>query len=294
MDKKCENCGCACENCGCKNGKCGTCACDCSKCEGTHCQKKCCMRKGRGIKIMVAALLLASGPMVAGYLISSSLQSGATADKSIEVMVSAEKEVKADDAVWKINFQGTSNELAPLHEKYVKDRELIMNFLKEKGFQEDEIDAGAPAILDLKSLEWGKEKQEGDRYVMKARIKVNTKNITAVKAASKSTAELLKQGVILAAQERYSEDANPKYYIKNTDAVEQQLYEQATQKGLELAKQMSVNLGVKLKGIRQIVQDKSFEIYNNEGIATGYPNFNALKGATKKAKVELKMKFNIE
>lgn len=285
---------CNCDNCTCTEGKCLNCACDCTKCVGQGGKMQCCWKGGRSAKILLAALLLASGPMVAGYFISHAIKSGPVADRSIEVPITSERDVKADYGDFRIRFQATSNEIVPLHEKYIKDRDLIVGFLKSKGFTDEDIDVGAPAIVDLKSLEWGKEKLEAERYVMKARVKVTTKNIDAIKAAAKATDDLLKQGVILADKERFSEEVNPRYYLKEKELLERELYSQAVEKGKELAKQMAENLGVKITGIRSVTQERPMEIFSSDSVQTDYQNTSSLKGSTKKAKLHLRMKFNVE
>lgn len=286
MDKKCESCGCACKDCKCSEGQCKSCGCE-DKC----CKKKC----GRGIKMMIAALLLASGPMVAGYLVGHAIKSGPVSDRYIEVNVGAEKEVKADFIVWRIDFQNTSSDMNILHDKFIKDRDAIVAFLKIKGFKLEELDVGGPRITDLQSLEYGKEKHEGDRYLIKARIKVSSSNLEMIEKAVSSADELLKQGIVLGTSSVFADrdgDSNPKYFFKDSIKTERALYGEAISQGRELAAQMADNLHVTLGKLRQVIQDKPMEIFGNESLNHETWDGSAFKGPIKIAKVQLKLKFD--
>lgn len=287
-------CGCACENCTCAGGDCKNCGCGEGKCtQGACCKKKC----GR-LKILVAALLLASGPMVAGYFVGNAIKSGPIADRHIEVNVSAEKEVKSDYIVWRIDFQNTSNDMMALHDKFMKDRGIIINFLNSKGFKPEQFDLGSPRIVDLQSLEYGKEKHEGDRYVMKSRVKVTAQDSKIIEGALGAMDELLKQGIVLSSGGVFGGDrdgdGNPKYFFKDSLETENALYGEAIHQGVVLAKQMAENLGVKLGKLRQVIQDKPMEILGNESMPERRWDDSAFNGPIKVAKVQLKIRFDVE
>lgn len=259
----------------------------CNACGESSC--KCCPRKkcGRKVALCVAALILASGPMVAGYFVSQGLKSGHVDDRSIELMVASEKEVKADFVVWRIPFQDTSSNIGALREKYVKDRDAILAYLKEKGFKDEEIDKGSPQVTDLQSLEW-KEKHQGDRYIIKSNVKITSHNVGSVDTALAGVSDLMKQGILLTQEE----SVNPKYFLKDSLALERELYDDALHQGKELAKQIAGNLGVKLGNLRQCTQGEPMHIFGNEDTSDSYNS--AFKGPVKIARLNVKIKFDVK
>ena len=59
----------------------------------------------------------------------------------VEVKGLSEKIVKADVAIWNLNFDIKSNDIDSLYADIERNTATIKNFLKEKGFEESEINA---------------------------------------------------------------------------------------------------------------------------------------------------------
>jgi len=109
----------------------------------------------------------------------------------VEVRGLSEKIVKADVAIWSINFDVRSNDIDSLYAGIAKNTAAIQKFMQDKGFEVSEINVAPVNIYQ--------DTYEGSlfRYNSSAQLSVYTKKVDLVKSASKDTLSLVKQGVTL-------------------------------------------------------------------------------------------------
>lgn len=109
----------------------------------------------------------------------------------VEVKGLSEKIVKADVAIWSLNFEVKSNNIDLLYSDIEKNISAIKNFLKEKGFEDGEINI-APVNIYQDTY-----KDALFRYNSNTQLSVYTKKVDLVRSASKDTLLLVKKGVTL-------------------------------------------------------------------------------------------------
>lgn len=109
----------------------------------------------------------------------------------VEVKGLSERIVKADVAIWSLNFEVKSNNIDSLYAEIARNTEVIKSFLKEKGFEESEINV-APVNIYQDTY-----KEALFRYNSNTQLSVYTKKVDLVRSASKETLLLVKQGVTL-------------------------------------------------------------------------------------------------
>lgn len=109
----------------------------------------------------------------------------------VEVKGLSEKIVKADVAIWSINFDVKSNDIDSLYAGIAKNTATIQKFLTDKGFEALEINIAPVNIYQ--------DTYSGSlfRYNASAQLSVYTKKVDLVKSTSKDTLSLVKQGVTL-------------------------------------------------------------------------------------------------
>jgi hypothetical protein len=108
-----------------------------------------------------------------------------------EVKGLSEKIVKADTAIWSMSFDIKSNSIESLYADIEKNDTIIKNFLKEKGFEEAEINI-APVNIYQDTY-----KDAAFRYNSNNQVSVYTKKVDLAKTASNETLLLVKKGVVL-------------------------------------------------------------------------------------------------
>jgi hypothetical protein len=109
----------------------------------------------------------------------------------VEVKGLSEKIVKADTAIWSMSFDVKSNDIDSLYSGIEKNIETIKAFLKEKGFDEKEINV-APVNIYQDTY-----KDSAFRYNSNNQVSVYTKKVDQAKSASNNTLLLVKKGVVL-------------------------------------------------------------------------------------------------
>ena len=109
----------------------------------------------------------------------------------VEVKGLSEKIVKADTAVWSLSFEIKSNSVDTLYSDIEKNITTIKIFLKEKGFEDGEINI-APVNIYQDTF-----KDSAFRYNSNNQVSVYTKKVDQAKVASNETLLFVKRGVVL-------------------------------------------------------------------------------------------------
>lgn len=109
----------------------------------------------------------------------------------VEVKGLSEKIVKADTAIWTMSFEVKSNDVDSLYRDIEKNIAIIKTFLKEKGFEDNEINI-APVNINQDTY-----KEAVFRYNSTNQVAVYTKKVDLAKAASNETLLLVKKGMVL-------------------------------------------------------------------------------------------------
>lgn len=109
----------------------------------------------------------------------------------VEVKGLSEKIVKADVAIWNLNFDVKSNDIDALYSDIERNTNAIKSFLKEKGFEDAEINI-APINIYQDTY-----RDAAFRYNSSNQMSVYTDKVDLVKATSKETLALVKRGVTL-------------------------------------------------------------------------------------------------
>lgn len=109
----------------------------------------------------------------------------------VEVKGLAEKIVKADVAIWSMNFEVKSNDIDKLYSDIDKNTLAIRSFLTEKGFEASEINVAPVNVYQdtyTNSL---------FRYNSNVQLSVYTNKVDLIRSASQDTLDLIKKGVTL-------------------------------------------------------------------------------------------------
>ena len=109
----------------------------------------------------------------------------------VEVKGLSERIVKADVAIWTMNFEVKSNNIDSLYADIEKNTSAINKFLQEKGFEAPEINV-APVNIYQDTY-----REALFRYNSNTQLSVYTKKVDLVRSASKDTLLLVKSGVTL-------------------------------------------------------------------------------------------------
>jgi uncharacterized protein len=138
----------------------------------------------------ISGALIVFAILISGALFISA-QSFSKQGSYVEVKGLSERIVKADTAIWSMGFEVKSNDVDTLYADIEKNINTIKTFLKEKGFEDSEINI-APVNIYQDTY-----RDASFRYNSNNNISVYTKKVDLAKSISNETLLLVKKGVVL-------------------------------------------------------------------------------------------------
>jgi hypothetical protein len=205
------------------------------------------MSEGHGR--VIAAALLALGVAAAGGLVGHGLFEARATERTVTVKGLSEREVEADLAFWPITFTATANDLAAAQARIDRDAGRIRAFLRERGFEDAEIQSGPPTVTD-RMAEGGFGNQPLERYVVRGLLTVRSPKVAKVREASGDTAQLVAGGVALVRDY----DARTQYLFTHLETIKPEMIVEATRDARSAAEQFARDSGSRVGAIRTAQQ----------------------------------------
>ncbi|MGD2131232.1 MAG: SIMPL domain-containing protein [Maricaulaceae bacterium] len=205
--------------------------------------------EGPGIAAgLLAAFLIALGLAVSGVMISDGIVHARTVDRRVTVKGLAEREVRANLAVWPMTVAATGDELAAVQAEIDADVAALEAFLVGKGFDEAEISLGLLRVEDRVAMSWNAEIPPGGRYRIEQPVRVRSANVDLVAQASRELGEVVRQGVVLSGWDA------PSFVFNRLNDIKPDMLQEATLNAREAAMQFADQSGASLGGIREANQ----------------------------------------
>lgn len=191
------------------------------------------------------ALGLATG----GYFIGHGLLKARSSERFVTVKGLAEREVKADLAIWPLVFAVTADDLVTLQSRADDSARKIRTFL-ERDFRDEPLSVSAPRVQDREAQGVMREQANLSRYVAEVTVTLRTGRVDAVKAALERSGELVKQGVAIV--QNY--EARTDYLFTQLDEIKPEMIATATRDARHAAEQFASDSGSKVGAIRHAQQ----------------------------------------
>jgi hypothetical protein len=199
--------------------------------------------------LALAAGVLALGVAAAGGFVGRGLFEARATERTVTVKGLAEREVDADLAFWPISFSATADELGAAQARIDRDAERIRAFLRERGFEDAEVQSGPPTVTD-RMAEGGYRDQGLERYVVRGVLTVRSPKIDRVRAASGDTAKLVADGVVLVRDY----EVRTQYLFTKLEAIKPEMIAEATGDARRAAEQFAHDSGSRVGAIRTAQQ----------------------------------------
>lgn len=195
------------------------------------------------------ALLLSGGIAYAGYAIGCGIHSISAAQRSISVRGFAEREVKADLAIWNIGTVATGNDLAAVQNKVESDRDTIQKYLNDNGIGNDEIIELPTSMTDLLARDYRSDNSAESRYIVNSGLRVRSNKVDVVKELSG-----LKIGALIKANVTLKENQQPVYLYTKLKDIKPEMVAEATKDARAAASQFAKDSGAHLGGMKSASQ----------------------------------------
>jgi hypothetical protein len=208
---------------------------------------------------LILGVCILLGLAFLGFFLGSSAIKFKEYERTVTVKGLSEKECPADVALWPIHFSSANNDLAELYASIEKDSNDIIEFLKDNGFEKQEITVSPPGIIDKLSQGYEKSRIEF-RYTGTQTITVYSKKIKDVRATMNKLAALGKKGIVFTGD---SYQNSTEYLFTRLNEIKPVMVEEATTKAREVAEKFAKDSNSKLGKIKKARQGQ-FSINNRD------------------------------
>lgn len=199
-----------------------------------------------------ASAILSAGLIIAALILGQSAIRFKKLDRSVVVKGLAEMEVEATLAIWPITFNEAGNNLSDLQSALEDKQTIILEFLKENGFADEEISIGMINISDQKANFYGGGNQYIEyRYVGRAQMTVRTDQIDRMTKAITRLTDLVGKGIALN-QDQYMSQVQ--YLFTELNSIKPQMIEEATKNAREAAEKFAIDSDSKVGKIKRATQ----------------------------------------
>lgn len=201
----------------------------------------------------IESLILALGIALAGLFTYLGFRAFATRDRIVSVRGLAEREVPADHVIWPIVYKTTGNDLPTLYADLHAAAGRIEQFLIHNGIAKDDINTGAPQIVDLKADRYttSADNARRDRYNVTIVLTVSSGKVKEVRGLMARMGELLKQGIAISAGDY---DSQIQYKFNGLNRIKPQMIEEATRNARQAADKFAKDSESKLGKIKSASQ----------------------------------------
>jgi hypothetical protein len=140
--------------------------------------------------LRIPAIIITLGIVVVGIIIFLAAGNFSGQGKYVEVKGLSEKIVKANQGVWSMSLEIKSNDVDDLYTQITNNTGAITSFLREKGFEDSEINT-APVNVYQDTY-----REALYRYNASLTMSVYTDKVDLLREVSQETAPLIKEGIV--------------------------------------------------------------------------------------------------
>ncbi len=203
---------------------------------------------------VVLSLGVCVGLIGGAAVVGSSLREIRKGERYVTVKGAAERDVKADLALWPIKVRVAGNNLTEASRSMEETRRKVLSFLSEKGFGPEEIANQDLRVADRQASDFGPANlKDMLRYMLEATISIRSKDVDKVQKVSQMTDELVRAGVVLSSRNDW-QGSGPKFIFSELNKVKPALMAEATKNAREAATQFASDSGSKVGAIRKASQ----------------------------------------
>lgn len=200
----------------------------------------------------VAALVLAVGLAVAGFLAGDGFARGRRTDRYVEVKGLAEREVTADLALWPLRYAVSADVLADAQAQITRSTQQVLEFLARHGIDASATELQNLQVVDANTARYQPERR-GPRFIIEQTLMVRSEKPDVVQAASQRVSELVAAGVVLSSSGEFG-TGGPTFIFNGLNALKPPMIAAATANARAAAEQFARDSGTSLGGIRQANQ----------------------------------------
>lgn len=199
---------------------------------------------------LLASLILGISAIISAALVGNGLTDLRTGDRYVTVKGVAEREVKADLALWPVRFVATGTSLSEAQEKARNSRDAIMAFLKLQAIDQSAVELQRLDVTDTRANPYQANNGE-QKFIISQTLMVRSTEIDRIRQAAQGVSELVDSGVVLSSD--YG-PAGPTYLFNGLNDIKPEMIAEATASAREAAAQFALDAKAELGGLRRANQ----------------------------------------
>jgi uncharacterized protein len=190
---------------------------------------------------------------LAGWFIGMGVQNIRTADRFVTVKGVAEREVKADLALWPIQLAVTDNDLAAAQTRLSQNASRVVAFLRANGVDSTEIELQTLRVTDIMANPFRGEQRTGTRFILQQTVNVRSDHPDRIQTTSQKVGELVNAGVVLTSGPEWG-PGGPSYLFRKLNDLKPAMIAEATAEARKAAAQFAKDSKSSLGGIHRANQ----------------------------------------
>ncbi|MFT5790471.1 MAG: hypothetical protein ACI8SJ_002600, partial [Shewanella sp.] len=152
------------------------------------------MQKNNTLAAIILGGFICLGLVLMANTVGDKLIKMKSMERTVTVKGLAEKEVRANVAIWPIRFTEVDNDLDSLYANVQTKTEKVATFLKQQGFDKSEITISLPAIDDRLAQGYA-DPNVKFRYAARVSLSLYTDKIDLLLSARSNMLSLAKEGI---------------------------------------------------------------------------------------------------
>ena len=203
---------------------------------------------------LAASIFVAIGIALGGWLVGRGFVAARMADRYVTVKGIAEREVKADLALWPIRVVTTDNELAKAQERMGENMRRVRDFLTKHGVDLAGAELQRLQVRDANANQYGDASRARDRYVIQQTLMVRSDKPDAIAAVSQLAGEMVAAGIVLSSEDEGYGSGGPRFLYTKLNEIKPPMIAEATARAREAAEKFAQDSHSRLGGIRHANQ----------------------------------------
>ncbi|ASL26037.1 SIMPL domain-containing protein [Azotobacter chroococcum] len=199
----------------------------------------------------IPALIIGVALAFAGWAVGRGVERFRMGDRAVTVKGLAELDVKSDFAIWTLSFRRAGDEFGGVQRLLSEDRERILAFLGEQGFEAGEIEIRPLQVQDLLAREWSP-REVGLRFNGQGQVLVKSPRVDALAQAVNRVDPLIQAGVQLESEQQGQPGL--RYQLRGFNEVKPKLLEEATLNARAQAAKFAADAGATLGRLKNANQ----------------------------------------
>ena len=204
-----------------------------------------------GIARLLGALAIAGGVAAGGWFVGAGFVESRLGARSVTVKGLAERDVRADLAIWPLRFVANGNDLAAVRDKIVADEAAVRKFVADGALEDATVTVTGFEVTDALAQIYRSGPVES-RFVMAETLVVRSGDVDGVATLAQRVGELVSGGVVLSSDGGPA--GGPVYLFTGLNAAKPEMVAEATRNARESAEQFAKDSGSALGGIRSASQ----------------------------------------